>query len=52
MIWYDIRFKFFLGAAVAFLLFLAMIPVALTGGFFATKYIYCDVAKLCPLIKK
>lgn len=50
MIWGDIRVH--LTAAIAFLLFLTLLPVALTGGFFVTKYIYCDVAKLCSELKK
>lgn len=38
--------------AVSVVVFITLIPIALTGGFFATKYIYCDVAKLCEEIKK
>jgi hypothetical protein len=50
MNWDEIRVH--LTAAIAFLLLLTLMPVALTGGFFATKYIYCDVAKLCEGVKK
>ena len=50
MIWDDIKFGLFY--VIGFLTVLVLMPVALTGGFFATKYIYCDVAKLCSEIKK
>lgn len=50
MIWDDIKFGLFY--VIGFVTVLTLMPVALTGGFFATKYIYCDVAKLCSEIKK
>ena len=50
MIWDDI--KVHLTAAIGFLLLLTLMPVALTGGFFVTKYIYCDKLQLCQEIKK
>lgn len=50
MIWGDIRVH--LTAAISFLLLLTLMPVALIGGFFMTKLIYCDVAKLCSELKK
>lgn len=50
MIWDDIRFT--LIYVIGLLTILVLMPVALSGGFFATKYIYCDVAKLCSEIKK
>ena len=50
MIWDDIRFGLFY--VTGFLTILVLMPVALTGGFFATKYIYCDRMQLCEEIKK
>jgi hypothetical protein len=50
MIWDDIRFT--LVYVIGLLMILLLMPVALTGGFFVTEYIYCDVAKLCSEIKK
>ena len=41
-----------LAFALTLAVFITLIPVALSGGFFATKYIYCDVLKLCSEIKK
>lgn len=46
----DIKFGLFY--VIGFVTVLTLMPVALTGGFFVTKYIYCDVAKLCSEIKK
>ena len=37
--------------ALSLVVFFTLIPVALTGGFFATNYLYCDVAKLCEVKK-
>ena len=37
--------------ALFLVVFFTLIPVALTGGFFATNYLYCDVAKLCEVKK-
>lgn len=44
--------KVSLSIALSLIVFITLMPVALTGGFFVTKYIYCDVAKLCEEIKK
>ena len=38
--------------ALSLVVFFTLIPVALTSGFFATKYLYCDIAKLCDEAKK
>lgn len=40
-----------LGIALSLVVFITLIPVALTGGFFATHYLYCDIAKLCEVKK-
>ena len=50
MIWDDIKFGLFY--VTGFLTLLTLMPVAFTGGFFATKYIYCDKLQLCQEIKK
>lgn len=50
MIWDDIKFGLFY--VTGFLTVLVLMPVALTGGVFATKYIYCDKLQLCQEIKK
>jgi len=50
MIWDDIRFT--LVYVIGLLTLLTFMPVVLTGGFFATKYIYCDRMQLCEEIKK
>ena len=39
--------KVFLSGSLAFLLLIFLMPVAITGGFFATKYVYCDTMRLC-----
>lgn len=39
--------KVFLSGSFAFLLLIFLMPVAITGGFFATKYVYCDTMRLC-----
>lgn len=44
--------KMGLGMALFLVVFFTLIPVALTGGFFATKYIYCDTLHFCQEIKK
>lgn len=41
-----------LAVALSLAVYIALIPVAITGGLFATKYIYCDVLELCSEIKK
>lgn len=48
--WDELRAS--LCMALSLVVFITLIPITLTGGFFATKYIYCDVAKLCSEIKK
>ena len=50
MIWDNIRFIFMFLTGV--LITTALLPVAVSGGFFATKYIYCDQMQLCKEIKK
>lgn len=50
MIWDDIKFGLFY--VTGFLTVLVLMPVALTGGFFVTKYIYCDTLHFCQEIKK
>ena len=50
MTWDDIRFT--LVYVIGVLILLTLMPVALSGGFFATKYIYCDQMQLCKEIKK
>ena len=49
MNWDDIKFGLFY--VTGFLTILVLMPVALTGGFFATKYIYCDRMQLCEEVK-
>jgi hypothetical protein len=53
MNWDDIRFH--LTGVLASLLILTLIPVALVGGYaggyILIKYIYCDVVKLCEVMK-
>ena len=43
--------KVFLSGSLAFLLLIFLLiflmPVAITGGFFASKYVYCDTMRLC-----
>ena len=41
-----------LGIALSLVVFITLIPVALTGGFFATHYLYCDQMQLCDEVKK
>ena len=48
--WDELKQSF--GITLSLIVFIALIPVALTGGFFATKYIYCDKMQLCQEIKK
>ena len=50
MIWDDIRFT--LVYVIGLLTILVLMPVALSGGFFVTKYIYCDRMQLCQEAKK
>ena len=47
--WDELKQGF--GIALSLVVFFTLIPVALTGGFFATHYLYCDIAKLCEVKK-
>ena len=53
MSWDDIRFH--LTGVLASLAILTLLPVALVGGYagvyILTKYIHCDVVKLCKVMK-
>lgn len=48
--WDELRAS--LCMALSLVVFITLIPIALTGGFFVTKYIYCDQMQLCQEVKK
>jgi len=50
MIWDDIRFT--LVFTVGVLTMVTVTPVAITGGLFASNYIFCEKMQVCEDIKK